>query len=978
MSRQFIIYLSFLLPVLLPLKRNGHNRIAYFVTNIESLRENADPDPNSIYFTADIGQEGIWKYDPLDHYSNDNTGTILVSQKGFRFKRIFDNENVEPEWFGVKGDGITNETANLQKAVNAAIGKTLVFKSSSTYRFVYVCLPTNIKLQGNHCSIKPFAGDFSHNMPLFAIRCTRTDANTGLYTGTISKGIKTTPRIFHDIDISGFNADFEYLDSKLISIEDLKEYCRVENLSCHDNSIINNSGNAFEVVPSQNVITDSSGKVEGFHIYENNSINSGAFLRLVADADQNAGDKSIPVRSLDSNISISQKVLIGRYILFATNLKSGAEGFDAGNTFSKSNAIYRVTGFKQDSRDPTKGSIEIASGTYSTSAGWDQDDKNTGLKVPIVKNAWIIPPHPYDYPLLFSLPKFDLVAGKNTISFSDSSGNEKAYVKNLYPGLKIFFDYGIRGVYKIASINQNQVTLDSNIAANRPNWRMFSAGNLGNAVSLSPHFNQVVIEKNRFIAGAHGVLAVGGQGPGLGWNDTKMSLTIRDNYFSNNWMNIEIYSNDPLLSPFILDGVVQTQGDTAISLKDKFNLFRKDLNKDGNTEELLTQKPDVEKANAMNSVCVGDIFFLTGTKGFYKITGISESSIRFRRVDPETKQFLNGGLANSVNPGSPNKFQRVYSVVMGSNAVVNDVLIDHNTLEYTIRPNFGGYQISMTGNHITISNNTFRTLERICLEMNGNIVEVHDNKIFQTVWNGKDPVPADVNHSSSPDKKSAYPFILLSAANPNISSNEFHCVQPDDPGFSNQAGSIAITNRTAVPFEPKACTIKDNIFDGVRGKFLFNNAPKKIKSGTYNSSFWYDFSIVDNKFEIQPNGPGMQLGILYGVEKNTISGNSFQFTGKFQYDKLIDGDELNPEMTGAGPYSIFIEKNRMLPSEIPISSSNLFSKIGGNVSSENGSPVKLNSDFRASLKPAIKGLKVFDKDQKKIFEWDGTSWKESK
>ena len=137
MFRILIVYISLSLIVSLRSNSVQSDRNSYSITSIESLRKNSQPDASIIYYTSDRGQEGAWKYDPMDKSSPDNTGTVLVSQNGHRFKRIFNNENVEPEWFGVKGDGITNETANLQKAVNAALGKTLVFKSSSSYRFVY-------------------------------------------------------------------------------------------------------------------------------------------------------------------------------------------------------------------------------------------------------------------------------------------------------------------------------------------------------------------------------------------------------------------------------------------------------------------------------------------------------------------------------------------------------------------------------------------------------------------------------------------------------------------------------------------------------------------------------------------------------------------------------------------------------------------------------------------------------------------------
>ncbi|MBP1996852.1 glycosyl hydrolase family 28-related protein [Paenibacillus eucommiae] len=110
--------------------------------NIADLRSLLAPTVGTIYYVTDYGQEGHFYYDSADSVSVDNTGTILVSSGGARFKRIFDRCSVDVKWFGAKGDGSTDDSLaiNSANAFAASIGARLVFPAG-TYQG-YLLTPT--------------------------------------------------------------------------------------------------------------------------------------------------------------------------------------------------------------------------------------------------------------------------------------------------------------------------------------------------------------------------------------------------------------------------------------------------------------------------------------------------------------------------------------------------------------------------------------------------------------------------------------------------------------------------------------------------------------------------------------------------------------------------------------------------------------------------------------------------------------------
>ena len=73
---------------------------------------------------SDTGKEGIFRYDSTDTTSTDNTGTIVVTASGARYKRVA-HEEVLSSWF-------ENSNTGFQNFLNAAAGKTGIINRNAT------------------------------------------------------------------------------------------------------------------------------------------------------------------------------------------------------------------------------------------------------------------------------------------------------------------------------------------------------------------------------------------------------------------------------------------------------------------------------------------------------------------------------------------------------------------------------------------------------------------------------------------------------------------------------------------------------------------------------------------------------------------------------------------------------------------------------------------------------------------------------
>ncbi|GAB3908425.1 glycosyl hydrolase family 28-related protein [Mucilaginibacter boryungensis] len=84
---------------------------------------------------------GNWYRDTIDVVSADNTATVLVDASGKRWKRIYSGP-IYVNWYGAKGDGVTNDSLAIQSCFNDAKPFQTISFNSGTYNFTSVTIST--------------------------------------------------------------------------------------------------------------------------------------------------------------------------------------------------------------------------------------------------------------------------------------------------------------------------------------------------------------------------------------------------------------------------------------------------------------------------------------------------------------------------------------------------------------------------------------------------------------------------------------------------------------------------------------------------------------------------------------------------------------------------------------------------------------------------------------------------------------------
>jgi hypothetical protein len=108
--------------------------------SIASLRAGS-ADTASVVYITDDNKSGIFRYDASSTANDD--GAMVIRHNNRRYERVY-NGTVNVNWFGIFGDGTTDQTAPLQSLLNNSTYTTLFFpKSTVSYRIGNVRIYSN-------------------------------------------------------------------------------------------------------------------------------------------------------------------------------------------------------------------------------------------------------------------------------------------------------------------------------------------------------------------------------------------------------------------------------------------------------------------------------------------------------------------------------------------------------------------------------------------------------------------------------------------------------------------------------------------------------------------------------------------------------------------------------------------------------------------------------------------------------------------
>ena len=808
-------------------------------------------------------------------------------------------------------DGVTDAGPTIQKAVNAAKGGILIFPKGATFRYSPVYLPTEITIDGNGSTIKPYRASIINGSLLFSTNAGRTSVTTGLYTGTPTTATPTAPKVFKNITIKNFNVDLEYTRIRFFGTDNLIDNSFHQNIQITDNKIRNvGAGNAI-TLGGANPITATSAVCSDLLVERNTITNCGAMMGLVMSASYATGVTSLTVQTFDRSESIAEKLQPGFFFQIATTKITGIDA----STWATTATVYQVTGWTLDANDPAKSVIQIASGNYNSSTGWTADATNQGIRSSVAKGAWIIPSYSFELPMVHSMAKYTGASGSTTLTRSDLSATEDAYVRTQMAGQQFMFPSGQAfGVYTIVSVNgDNTMTITPALSSAVTGQRLLRCAGMSAAIALTGDCRNVSIRRNAVSYASHAVQVIGVNGKDYTWEDLPNTLDFTDNRVSYTWMGVELIAQNLIHLPnSALNVQTLTAGQTTITLTTpaSFTVHSKDVNADG-VEELLLTASSITLANATasNAWMVGDRLNFNAVRGTYIITAISADltaspTVTISRYDPILRLPIAGGIVHGAS--NVDICYRNYSTELGSVGGYKRLTFTKNVFTENLRAGLG-YPISVLAGEVVIEDNDFDLTERTALELSGYKIRVKKNRVKQKVFvAGSIGAVGQVNTGTGPNKRGYGAIMLLAGGDVIISENEFEGRSPDDGTFSDQVGRIFIQSRSYTPYDNSQLVINNNRFLGSGGLILAANVTKTISSTAFPTMHYDQQEFSNNKVTLRAPHTGQLLQPFSGDIQ--VRNNNIQYPGATTLTLFQTAP--NPEQWGVGPWPITISNNR--------------------------------------------------------------------
>jgi len=229
---------------------------------IDGLRSLNGVLKSPVIYTTDKNKESVWILDPTDTSTPDDGYTTIVTSDGKRFKSP--RRNVVEAWrFGIKGDGITDDTASFQNMLQIIPSNTTIDFGDLNVVFDSVNLvgKRNIKFQGNGSIFKgtviigdidPLASVYDANFSAIGIRFEHTGWVRNCFEVANVRGIYIS-----EIYCNGSNSLFY-----VRPINKFQHFARGYVKNCHGNSnYLVYCDNTINTAPYTNILM-STGDIE--------------------------------------------------------------------------------------------------------------------------------------------------------------------------------------------------------------------------------------------------------------------------------------------------------------------------------------------------------------------------------------------------------------------------------------------------------------------------------------------------------------------------------------------------------------------------------------------------------------------------------------------------------------------------------------------------------------------------------------------
>lgn len=881
------------------------------IGTVAQLRANTNPTYVTGQ-TTDLGT-GSWYYVANGTGYTDNTGTVLKDARGGAWVRVFDGNTLQVEWFGVKGDGVTDNTDSLQKAVNASYKKTLAFRKDGVYIWNKVYLPSGITINGNGCKI--VASDNFSAGAMFYFEPYRNSLATGIYAGGPGQPVvKPAIRNVDLIDISGFNVDLKMSRLNFFSANNyLTPNTVIKNIKIHDNNISNFAVNAISI-GSDSRVTDSTSLVQNFYA-ENNNIRYNGMVGLYVVNPGVTGDTTITVATEDKNVIEPRlKNSIGKYFWIGSPIVA-LDTLDD-NGYNTTNVYFRLKSYTVNVNDSTQANILLEGGSYDNTNGWIANTGNTGLKARIARYNMLTPIDPQSGSLMFYLPQFSASSGATTLNRTTVSTQQDAYHKNLTVGQKFSTNDGIRGSYTITGVTSSTITITPALNHAITGISLLPYTNFADCIAVAANVQNVYVRGNTGYGANHFLGII--QAPLLKkWQEENYArFFVENNEWKYMWMGVE--SPSPLSRVYGFDpfsNLSVSKGDTSITISSgSARIGSKDMG--SGAVKFITASATIDpNVTNDNSFFVGDVLMWYGEHYRMVIQDIylnaGNPTVSLRRFDTYNKVAItDSGFSATVSNLRP--CLRIFNKEYGQGLSTRYMLFQNNHGYYTTRNAGGtGYQISCQSYDMDVLDNKFYQSETNAIELHAVNLRVENNLFESNVWDGSEPRPSLTKRGGT----YGISFKGWGAAIASIGiirGNTFKGKQPPTANYDFRAGNILLQPGGMNLEELKSMDMVGNTFDGV-GNQIINIVDQNTINGTTYPVFYYDkFNFTNNTIKTSDQFPNYGWANNMLTNKNLMLQNNTIIADKKYADIKVFLTNYKPNtelFDSTNAYSIRIENN---------------------------------------------------------------------